>query len=80
MESWSFAHRHLGRMLVPLGIVSAIASVTVVLTARANPYFTLLAVEGAQLLALGCTCLETELALRKNFDGDGHPMNHHDKV
>ena len=71
-ESWSYAHRHLGRTLILLGITLAVFSIAAVMIINQNPYIILLVVEGIQVAAFACTGIETEFALRKNFDSKGH--------
>lgn len=67
-ESWSFAHKHLGRILILLGITLVVFSIAAILTIDQSPYITLLVVEGIQVAAFACAGIETEFALRKNFD------------
>ena len=67
-ESWSFAHKHLGRILILLGIPLAVFSIAAILIIGQNPYIALLVVEGIQVAAFACAGIETEFALRKNFD------------
>ena len=69
-ESWLFAHKHLGRRLIPLGGILAAASITAILTIPATPCLVLLALELVQVVAFVCVGLETELALRKNFSDE----------
>lgn len=70
-ESWSYAHGHLGRILILPGITLAVFSVAAILIIDESPYMALLVVEGVQVVAFACVGIETEFALRKNLDDEG---------
>ena len=74
-ESWLFAHRHLGHVLIPLGAILAAVSIMAITGFYKRPYIALIAVVGIQMGAFLLASFETELAIRRNFDDDGHPID-----
>lgn len=76
-ETWDFAHKYFGRIWFYLGIVTAILSTSSLLYMRTLDTkalsFAVLLITGLQLVALIAPIVPTELALKRNFDSEGHP-------
>ncbi len=76
-DTWEFAHKHCGKLWFLLGLVLAPISVIPLLFVFEKDMYTLAAVGAVvcivQLLVLLISIIPTEVALKKNFDGNGNP-------
>jgi len=71
-DTWSFAHRHAGKLWVILGLILLASSITALalIDNEASPAW-LAGIAIAQLVVLLLALIPTEIALRKEFDKNG---------
>lgn len=74
-DTWRFAHKHSGKLLLRLGLILIPASVVPLLflleESKNTLSVALTVITTVQAAALLCSSLATEIALRKNFERDG---------
>lgn len=71
-ETWTFAHRHISRVWLIIGIILLVVSVTMSLLFYENIIANLCILCG-QLVILVVSIFPTIIALNKNFNKDGTP-------
>ena len=78
-ETWDFAHRHSGRTWVICGLILLPVSAAIMLLSLGKDDDTVglfgAAVSIGQVLVMFLSIIPTEIALKKNFDGDGKPVD-----
>lgn len=74
-DTWAFAHAYCGKLWIKLGIIMLISTVIVQIPFIHSSEDMIgkitLIVESVQLIALVCSIIPVENALRKNFDENG---------
>ena len=73
-KTWEFAHRHISRLWIRLGVILSVVSVVLIVVLKESYQTFVLWIIGAQMLFLCVSAFLVDTALKNGFDENGEPV------